>query len=136
MSEKTNVNILLTSLYSSRKLHEIQNSLMPAPSVFYLSNLEYCIQCGSNIIGTHEFQSQQYDLNVIWHLIEGQPAVSRCIDVELKNLKHFVAMSLIDFASSIQLTFDVICQLSEVCKRPFIWTFKDKTLIHFIPISI
>lgn len=87
---------------------------MPAPSVFYIPNLEYCDQNASNIIGTHQFQLQQYDLNVIWHIIEGQPAVSRCIDVELKNIKYFTATSLIDFASSIQLTFDVICQLGEV----------------------
>lgn len=98
---------------------------MPAPSVFYISNLEYCNRCGSNIIGTLEFQLQQYELNVIWHIIEGQPAVSRCIDVELKNMKHFIEMSLIDFASSIQLTFDVICQLSEVWPRRSICIFSD-----------
>lgn len=87
---------------------------MSAPSVFYIPNLEYCNRRASNIIGTHEFQPQQYELNVIWHIIEGQPAISRCIDVELRNIKHFIETSLIDFASSIQLTFDVICQLSEV----------------------
>lgn len=105
-------------------MHEIQNSLMSAPSVFYIPNLEYCNQRASNIIGTNEFQLQQYELNVIWHIIEGQPAISRCIDVELKNIKHFIETSLIDFTSSIQLTFDVICQLSEVCAINLFFCFK------------
>lgn len=113
LSNQTSAN-QISLARSSRKLHEIQNSLMSAPSVFYIPNLENCDHRAGNIIGTHEFLLQQYELNVIWHLIEGQPAVSRCIDVQLKNMRYFMERSSIDFASSIQLTFDVICQLSEV----------------------
>lgn len=100
---------------SSRKLHGIQNSLMiNSSSVFYIPNLERCDRKASNIIGTEDFLSHQYELNVIWHIIEGQPAVSRSIDVELKNMKHFLEASAIDFNSSIQLTFDVLSQLLDV----------------------
>lgn len=100
--------------FSSRKLHGIQNGLMNPPSVFYIPNLERCSQSGSNIIGTEDFLLHQYELNVIWHIVEGQPPITQCIGVELKNLKHFLDASSIDFNSSIQLTFDVICQLLDV----------------------
>lgn len=86
-------------------------------SVFYMPNLERCDLPTNNIIGTKEFLSHQYELNVIWHIIEGQPSVSRSINIELKNMKHFLDASAIDFNSSIQMTFDVLTQLIEV--RPF-----------------
>lgn len=102
------------SIFSVRKLHGIQNELMDWPSVFYIPNLERCNNQVNNIIGTQEFLSHQYELNVIWHIIEGQPSVSRSINVELKNMKHFLESSAIDYNSSIQLTFDVLTQLLEV----------------------
>ncbi|XP_031632927.1 huntingtin [Contarinia nasturtii] len=105
---------LIADSISLRKLHGIQNELMRPPSVFYLPNLERCDVPTNNIIGTETFHSQQYDLNVIWHIIEGQPAASRSINIELKNMKHFLDASAIDFNSSIQLTFDVLTQLLEV----------------------
>lgn len=87
---------------------------MNSPSVFYIPNLERCNQQSNNIIGTTEFLSHQYELNVIWHIIEGQTSVSRSINVELKNMKHFLEASAIDYNSSIQLTFDILTQLIEV----------------------
>lgn len=90
---------------------------MNSLSVFYIPNLEHCNQKTSNIIGTGEFLTHQYDLNVIWHIIEGQPAISRSIDVELKNMKYFLDVSAIDFNSSIQLTFDVLSQLLDVSSK-------------------
>lgn len=97
---------------SLRKLHGIQNELMTEPSVFYAPNLERCNLQTNNIIGTEEFL-HQFELNVIWHIIEGQTPISRSINIELKNMKHFMEASGIDFNSSIQLTFDVITQLLE-----------------------
>lgn len=114
-SDENNGNLESTLYSSCRKLHGIQNELMDQPSVFYIPNLERCNQQANNIIGTSEFLSHQCDLNVVWHIIEGQPSVFRNINVELKNMKHFIEMSAIDFNSSIQLTFDVITQLLEVC---------------------
>lgn len=87
---------------------------MNPSSVFYIANLERCDLNSNNVIGTTEFASHQYDLNVIWHIIEGQPAVSKRIDVELKNMKYFLEATAIDFNSSIQLTFDVLSQLLDV----------------------
>lgn len=102
--------------FSARKLHGIQNELMNPPSVFYIPNLERCNLPTNNIIGTEEFLSHQYELNVIWHIIEGQASASRSINVELRNMKHFLEASAIDYNSSIQLTFDVLTQLLEVRK--------------------
>lgn len=93
--------------------------MMVTPSVFYMPNLERCNQEKCNIIGTDEFLSHQFDLNVIWHRIEQQPAISRSIDVELKNMMHFLATSEIDFDSSIQMTFNFISIRLDVSIQTF-----------------
>lgn len=100
--------------FSSRKLHRIQSELVNQSSVFYLPNLERCNHRANNIIGTDEFASHQFELNVLWHIIEGQPPTSQSISVELKNMKHFLENAGVDFNSSIQLMFDVITQMHEV----------------------
>lgn len=100
--------------FSSRKLHRIQSELVNQSSVFYLPNLERCNHRANNIIGTHEFSLHQFELNVLWHIIEGQPPTSQSISVELKNMKHFLENAGVDFNSSIQLMFDVITQMHEV----------------------
>lgn len=99
------------------------------PNVFYMPNLERSLNINSvhnqkkhidDIIGTQEFLLQQYDLNVVWHVIEEQCSTSKTINVELKNTKYFLEKSAIDFNSSIQLTFDVITQLLEMDRIQFL----------------
>lgn len=86
------------------------------PTVFYLPNLERLIgkNTTDNLIGTNKFLSQQFELNLIWHIIEGEQFASKALNIELKNMNHFLTKSGIDINSSIQLTFDVITQLIEV----------------------
>lgn len=79
-----------------------------------MPNLERCNHRDNNIIGTTEFLMHQFDLNLLWHVIEGQPPASRCTNVGLKNMKYFLENAGVDFNSSIQLMFDVITQLHEV----------------------
>lgn len=101
---------------SAKKLHKIQimKSGYDQPNIFYMPNLERFTEenCIDNIIGTKAFHSQQFDLNIIWHLIEGEP--SKAFNIELRNMSYFLIKSTIDINSSIQLTFDVITQLIEV----------------------
>lgn len=109
---------------SVKKLHKVQNQFLPEPTVFYLPNLERCLHINNvdyknengvnDVIGTNEFRSNQYELNIMWHIIEEQPVISKSYSVELNNMKYFVKNSSIDVKSSIQLTFDVITQLSDV----------------------
>lgn len=86
------------------------------PTIFYLPNLERSIgkNTADNLIGTNKFLSQQFELNIIWHIIEGEQFASKALNIELKNMHHFLTKSGIDINSSIQLTFDVITQLIEV----------------------
>lgn len=126
----------LSLVFSSRKLHEIQSELHDQSSVFYMPNLERCNYRANNIIGTDEFLMHQFDLKVLWHIIEEQPPVSRNIKVELKNMKYFLENAGVDFNSSIQLMFDVITQLHEVhfCKCFF---FSDlRTMLNNYQIDL
>lgn len=106
-----------------KKLHNVQCMFMQQPNVFYMPNAERCWTilgvCArskhiNNSIGTHDFRLHQYDLNVVWHAIEGQCPALKSMNIELKNMKHFLEISAIDFNSGIQLTFDVIAQSLEV----------------------
>lgn len=109
-----------------RKLHTIQSVFLHQPNVFYMANAErhftnsdvYChSKHNNNGIGTRDFRLQQYDLNVLWHAIEGQCPALKSMNIELKNMKFFLEKSAIDLNSGIQLTFDVITQSLEVLEQ-------------------
>lgn len=67
------------------------------------------------IIGSSTFAPNQFDLNVIWHVIEEQPFASHEMNVSLKNMRYFLENSTVDLNSSVQVIFDVFTQLLEVC---------------------
>lgn len=107
-------------------MHAIQSVFLHQPNVFYMPNAERHLtnnnvyspnKHNNNGIGTHDFCLQQYDLNVLWHAIEGQCPALKSMNIELKNMNFFLEKSAIDLNSGIQLTFDVITQSLEVLKQ-------------------
>lgn len=79
-----------------------------------------------NIIGSNTFAPNQCELNVIWHIIEGQSFASHELNVSLKNMRYFLEKSTVDMNSSVQVIFDVFTQLIEVRidqgTYPLLWT--------------
>lgn len=67
-----------------------------------------------NIIGSNTFEPNQYELNIVWHIIEEQSFASHEMNVSLKNMRYFLDKSSVDMNSSVQVIFDVFTQLIEV----------------------
>lgn len=101
---------------SLKKLHHIQTYL-PGPNVFYQSNLERSLAGDEtrydNLIGTHKFTSNQFELNSIWQIVEEQNLANSKY-IPIKNINYFVEKSGVDLRSSVQLIFDVCTQMMEV----------------------
>lgn len=117
---------------SLHKLHKIQSSFLPEPIVFYQSNLEFCLSGDQlhhdNLIGTHKFKSNQFELNSIWQIVEEQNLANSKY-VPIKNINYFIEKAGIDLKSSVQLIFDVYSQLIEVRLYSFKYLI---TMIKFI----
>lgn len=95
---------------------------LAGPSVFYAPNFERNLtrfrrikyhRCSNDVIGTESFVANQCDLNVVWHIIEGQMFASVELNTSLKNMRYFIEQSGIDLTSSVELIFNVFTQLME-----------------------